>query len=58
MVGLGFEFVAAVLLMTGAGYLLDGWLGTGPWLLVGGSMLGFGVGLFILVRTGMRSFHD
>jgi len=37
----GLSFVVAIVLGFGGGYLLDGWLGTRPWL----TMLGFFVGL-------------
>ena len=38
---IGFSFVFALVLGFGGGYLLDGWLGTKPWL----AFLGFFVGL-------------
>ena len=37
----GLSFVLALVLGFGGGYLLDGWLGTRPWL----SLLGFVAGL-------------
>ena len=37
----GLSFVVAIVLGFGGGYLLDGWLGTRPWL----AFLGFFVGL-------------
>ena len=37
----GLSFVFAIVLGFGGGYLLDGWLGTSPWL----TMLGFFAGL-------------
>ena len=37
----GFAFVLAIVIGFGGGYLLDGWLGTRPWL----SFLGFFLGL-------------
>jgi ATP synthase protein I len=36
----GLELVAATVLGAGLGYGLDRWLGTGPWLLVVGVVLG------------------
>jgi ATP synthase protein I len=37
----GLSFVMAIVLGFGGGYLLDGWLGTSPWL----TFLGFFVGI-------------
>ena len=37
----GFAFVLAIVIGFGGGYLLDGWLGTRPWL----SFLGFALGV-------------
>ncbi len=34
----------------GLGYLVDRWLGTSPWFLVGGVVLGSGLGLYEFVR--------
>lgn len=36
------------------GYLLDRWLGTEPWLLLGLSVAGIGVGFYAFLRTMMR----
>jgi ATP synthase protein I len=41
---------ASVLVFLGLGWLLDRWLGTGPWLLVLGILLGSGLGLYEFVR--------
>lgn len=41
---------AAVLVFLGLGWLLDRWLGTSPWLLVVGIVLGSVVGLYEFVR--------
>ena len=51
MSGVGFEFVAAVLLPGSLGWWLDGKAGTRPWLMLVGLLLGFGVGLRILMRS-------
>jgi ATP synthase protein I len=56
--GIGFEFVAAVLLLSAAGFGLDRWLGTSPWLLLGGMVLGFVVGLVMMIRSAKKTFHD
>jgi F0F1-type ATP synthase assembly protein I len=46
---LAFTFVALVLVFTGLGYLVDRWLGTGPWVMVAGVFVGAGLGLAYLV---------
>lgn len=46
------EFLSALLVWGGLGWLADRWLGTGPWLLVLGLVLGNGLGLYLLwLRT-------
>jgi F0F1-type ATP synthase assembly protein I len=45
---MGFALVALVVLFTAAGYGLDRWLGTKPWLMVTGVFVGFGLGLAYL----------
>jgi len=45
------ELVAAVAVGTGMGYVLDRWLGTGPWLLLVFVILGFCAGVVTLIRT-------
>ncbi len=54
------EAWAMVALMVGAGLFgtlvglgLDNLLGTGPWLLLVGALVGVSVGLFLLVRSGL-----
>lgn len=46
----GLELVAATLIGAGLGYALDRWLGTGPWLLVVGVVLGTAAGFFGIYR--------
>ena len=50
MLSVGFEVALPVLLLLFAGYKLDGWLGTRPWLLIIGAFLGMIVGFYNLVR--------
>lgn len=48
--GIGFQFVAAILIFLYAGRWLDGKLGTSPWLLILGVFVGFGAALYSMVR--------
>lgn len=50
-VGLGFEIAVPVLLGVLAGERLDRWLGTKPWLLVAGALLGIAVGFYGFFRS-------
>ncbi|MGI8574251.1 MAG: AtpZ/AtpI family protein [Egibacteraceae bacterium] len=46
------EFLSALLVWGGLGWLADRWLGTEPWLLAFGLVLGNGLGLYLLwLRT-------
>lgn len=46
-----YTLVGGILLLGGLGYFLDGRLGTGPWLLVAGLVLGIVVGFYEIVKT-------
>lgn len=49
------EFLAALLVWGGLGWLADRWLGTEPWLLILGLLLGNGLGLYLVwLRTTPR----
>ncbi|MEL6254067.1 MAG: AtpZ/AtpI family protein [Bacteroidota bacterium] len=49
--GLGFEFLACVLLFMGLGYGLDKWLGTeNPWFLLVCLVFGCVAGIYLLVK--------
>lgn len=48
---LGSEFIAAVLVGAGIGYLLDLWLKTGPWLLLVFLLVGFAAGVLNVTRA-------
>ena len=54
MSGIGFEFVAAVLLPGALGWWIDRMAGTTPWLMIVGGVLGFIVGLRLLMRSVNR----
>ena len=49
-VSVGFEMAASVLVLGFAGYWLDGWLGTKPWLLLVGLLGGIATALVGLFR--------
>ena len=50
----GFTLFMSVAVMTGLGWLLDRWLGTQPWLLVTGIVLGSIAGFYQFVRLTSR----
>lgn len=45
---MGVELVVGVVLYAGVGHLVDRWLGTAPWFLLVGSLLGFAAGLYLI----------
>jgi F0F1-type ATP synthase assembly protein I len=47
----GYTLIGALLLLGGIGYALDRWLGTSPWCLFGGLLLGIIVGFYELAKT-------
>lgn len=47
----GLSFVLALILGFGGGYLLDGWLGTTPWLTFLGFFLGLAAGIVNVYRV-------
>ena len=52
--GASYSLIGAILLLGGIGYFADGWLGTEPWLLVTGLLLGIVVGFYELARVVWR----
>jgi ATP synthase protein I len=52
----GLALFASVAAFCGLGWLLDRWLGTDPWLLVGGIVLGSAAGLFEFVRLSSKTY--
>jgi ATP synthase protein I len=48
---LGTEFIAAILVGAVAGYLLDRWLNTAPWLMLVMLLVGFAAGVLNVVRA-------
>ena len=47
----GLSFVMAIVLGFGGGYLLDGWLGTSPWLTLLGFVVGIAAGVVNVYRV-------
>lgn len=52
------EFFSAVLVWTGFGWLGDRWLGTDPWLVVSGAVLGFILGIYLVWLHATRADTD
>lgn len=51
----GFALVLAIVIGAGAGYLLDEWLGTSPWLFLLGFFVGVAAGIRNVFRTAAAS---
>jgi F0F1-type ATP synthase assembly protein I len=47
----GLSFVLAIVMGFGGGYLLDGWLGTSPWLTFLGFFVGIAAGVVNVYRV-------
>ena len=52
----GITLFASVAAFCGAGYLLDKWFGTQPWLLIVGIVVGSAAGLFEFVRLSSKTY--
>lgn len=52
--GAALTLFVSVASLCGAGWLLDRWLGTAPWLLVIGLILGAAAGFYEFVRLAMK----
>ena len=50
-VGVGFELIVPLLVAGWIGWRLDRWLGTSPWLLLGGTLLGMAAGFLAFFRS-------
>ncbi|HVZ49127.1 MAG TPA: AtpZ/AtpI family protein [Gemmatimonadaceae bacterium] len=58
LVGLGLQFVVTVLVCLFLGQWLDRKLGTSPWLLLAGMLLGAGLGLWSMLRVMRQEEAD
>ena len=52
----GIALFASVVTFCAAGWLLDKWLGTQPWFLIGGIVLGSAAGLYQFVRLSSKTY--
>jgi F0F1-type ATP synthase assembly protein I len=52
--GASYSLIGAIVMLGAAGYFADKWLGTDPWLLITGLLLGIVVGLYELARVVWR----
>ena len=52
----GITLFASVATFTALGWVLDKWLGTDPWLLIGGIVLGSAAGLYEFVRLSSKTY--
>jgi F0F1-type ATP synthase assembly protein I len=52
----GFTLFVTVASFTGLGWLLDKWLDTQPWCLIGGIVVGSAAGLFEFVRLSSKTY--
>lgn len=50
----GYTLIGAIVLLGGIGYALDAGLGTSPWFLVSGLLLGVAVGFYELAKLVFR----
>lgn len=57
---LGYTFAFSVIIFAGAGWLLDGWLGTRPFLTIAGTLVGAGLAfawVFMKVKQDEQQFE-
>jgi F0F1-type ATP synthase assembly protein I len=57
MAGSAGEFAGGVLAGALLGWASDHWLGTGPWGIIVGTLVGFGIGMFGLVKLSREAFR-
>ena len=55
---LGTEFALTEMIGAGAGYWIDGKLGTLPWCLLGGVVIGFALGMWRVIRAAKAANKD
>jgi F0F1-type ATP synthase assembly protein I len=47
----GYALIGYILVLGGAGFAVDRWLGTTPWCMAGGLFLGMALGFYELIKT-------
>jgi ATP synthase protein I len=52
----GITLFASVVVFCGLGWMVDRWLGTSPWFLGGGVVLGAAIGLYQFVRISSKTY--
>jgi F0F1-type ATP synthase assembly protein I len=52
----GISLFASVVVFCGLGGLLDRWLGTSPWFLAGGIVVGAALGLYQFIRISSKTY--
>jgi ATP synthase protein I len=52
----GIALFASVVTFCAVGYFLDRWLGTQPWFLIGGIVIGSAAGLFEFIRISAKTY--
>lgn len=55
LAGIGIELALYVAICGGAGYMVDRWLGTEPWIFLVGSALGMVAGFYMLFRRVLHA---
>jgi ATP synthase protein I len=51
---MGVELISATLTWAGIGWLVDRWLGTAPWFLAIGALVGNAAGIYLIWLRGAR----
>ena len=51
---ISYSLIGSIIVLGAIGYGLDRWLGTEPWCLVGGLLLGFATGMYLLAKEVWR----
>ena len=51
----GYTLIGAILLLGGAGHVVDRWMATSPWFLLAGLVTGLVVGFYELAKTVWKS---
>lgn len=53
--GLGLELAGGIAVFIGIGYLFDRWMGTDPWGMIVGAILGLAGGLYNMIREALQA---